>query len=342
MSDGPDQPHSSPGGPQHPVPVDRILAERIRARGPVSFGEFMETALYHPGSGYYRRPRERVGTGDRTDFYTAYTAGDVFADLVAEAAGRLAQRTGMSGLTLVEIGAEPGHSLWEAPPPPFPERRILAYGDPLDLPTRAAVFSNELFDAQPFHRVRFRGGAWTEAGVDLDGDALRETVLAEVTPAVRPWLPRLPSRAPENAVIDLPLGAVALLEKIVAPPWQGIFLAFDYGKRWSELCAEHPEGTLRGYRRHRPVADILENPGEQDLTGHICWDWMTETLERRGFAEIRLESQEAFLVKNASGAVERIIRRRPGLPDPARNRLHQLIHPGHMGQKFQVLSARRG
>ncbi len=318
-----------------------ILARRIRERGPISFAGFMEAALYHPEAGYYRRRGNRIGTDTDTDFYTAYAAGGVFADLIGTATRRLLGDSPKDPV-LVEIGIEPGRSLWDQPPEGFGGLRSVALGESLEIPPHAVVFSNELFDAQPFHRVRFHNGAWREAGVGLRGDTLIETLLPETTAEVRSWRERLPESVPENTAMDLSLGAVSVLETLVAQSWKGLFLAFDYGKRWAELCWEHPEGTLRGYSRHRQNPDILDSPGEQDLTGHICWDWMIETLAAHGFRDIRLESQEAFFVRNAAPAIERIIRNRPGLPDSDRNRLHQLIHPAYMGQKFQVLSARRG
>ena len=335
MSGAPESPEGTPANASH------RLAQRIREEGPVSFAVFMETALYDPEGGYYRQERRRIGTASGTDFYTAYSTGEVFATLVATAANGLLGDPPAEPHELVELGVEPDASLWSAAPPPFAGLRSLGRGAALDIPARAAVFSNELFDAQPFHRVRFRGGRWHEAGVDFDGERFVETLLAEPTPAVRARWPCLPGNAFENAALDLSLGAVALLERIAAKPWYGVFLAFDYGKRWEELVAEHTGGTLRAYRRHRQAPDILERPGEQDLTGHICWDWMFETLEAHGFRDLRLESQEAFFVHHARPAIEAIIAGRPGLPDPARRRLHELIHPGRMGQKFQVLSARR-
>ncbi len=322
-------------------PLERALAGGIRERGPISLAEFMETALYHPEHGYYQAERQRIGLNASSDFFTAYAAGDVFAELVTTAALRLLEEAPPELLEWVEIGAERGRSLWKTAPKPFRSLRSLALGDNLRIPPEAVVFSNELFDARPFHRVRFTHGGWKETGVGIEGSRFVETVLEEPTAAVEALRDRLPPAPPPNSVLDLPAGAVSLLERIVSQRWQGLFVAFDYGKRWEELIHEHPHGTLRAYSRHRQNPDILARPGQQDITGHICWDWMGDVLSAHGFHHINLDSQESFFVKYAAPAIERIIQRRPGLPDPARQRLQQLIHPANMGRKFQVLSARR-
>mgnify|MGYP003347625901 CR=1 FL=1 len=67
--------------------------------------------------------------------------------------------------------------------------------------------------------------------------------------------------------------ATALLETIAAQPWTGLFLTCDYGRSLHELLTEYPAGTARAYHRHRQSNDLLAQPGEQDLTRHLCWDW---------------------------------------------------------------------
>ncbi len=323
-------------------PLDALIAERIRNDGPMSLAGFMRLALYHPEHGYYRRDRRRIGADPESDFVTAYSTGPVFADLVTAAARRLMDPTVAAGATWVEIGVDRQKPLWPEPPPPFRDVVSLGRDDPLVVPSPAAVFSNELFDAQPFNRVRFLDGSWKETGVGLDRDGARiEVPLPTHTSEVTALLPRLPTTAPEGAIVDLPTGAVGLLDDLAAQDWRGLILIFDYGKSWESLSHEFPQGTLRAYRHHRQSPDILARPGEQDLTGHICWDWMTACLEKHGFNQIELLNQETFFVRHAAPAIETLIGRHPGQPDPARSRLHQLIHPAHMGQKFQVLSARR-
>jgi SAM-dependent MidA family methyltransferase len=198
-----------------------------------------------------------------------------------------------------------------------------------------------LFDAQPCHRLVWSDGRWRECGVALQGDSLGDVPLPDLSPEVRAVRDRLPAVAPEGYRIDLPLAAAQLALQITAPMWAGLFVACDYGKSWRELTEAAPAGTLRAYHRHWQSNDLLARPGEQDLTCHICWDWLGGALVDHGFKEPALESQEAFFVKHAASALSRLTAVEAGRFSSRKLGVLQLLHPGNMGQKFQVLWARR-
>ena len=103
------------------------------------------------------------------------------------------------------------------------------------------------------------------------------------------------------------------------------------------MLNDYPKGTARSYFKHHQVADLLHQPGKQDITCHICWDWLEEGLKDAGFTEITLESQEAFFVKHAQRCIEKIIAAKAGSYDGNRQSLLHLIHPGTMGQQFQAM-----
>ncbi|MFI5358053.1 MAG: SAM-dependent methyltransferase, partial [Opitutales bacterium] len=238
----------------------------------------MRLALYDSEVGYYCRPQARVGYGAGTDFFTSSTTGPVFGELVAAAATSLLEGQAPGAFLFFEIGAEPGRELLASGSHPFKAARPIPLGTPIALRGPAVVFANELFDAQPFRRFVHRQGRWHELGV-----ACREGALVEVTFAGHPAVDFLPPAAPEGYVVDAPLAAVDLLDQIAREPWHGVFIACDYGKTWAELKHYAPAGTARAYFRHTQSNDLLARPGEQDLTCHVCWDWLAEALRRQGF-----------------------------------------------------------
>jgi SAM-dependent MidA family methyltransferase len=306
--------------------------------GALSFARFMELALYHPDTGYYAKRRRRIGRAPEADFFTATSLGPVFGELVVAACVTLLDQRPPRDYTFVEIGAEsPAESVLAGVAHPFAAVATISLGQPLRLPARSVVFSNELFDAQPCHRLVREAGRWREAGVALRGDALNEVLLPELTPEVQAVHDRLPAAAPENYRIDLPLAAAQLAERIAAQPWAGLFVAFDYGKSWRELAEDTPAGTVRAYHRHEQSNDLLAHPGEQDLTCHVCWDWLGKALTAHGFAAPVLESQEAFFVHHAAPALSRLTTSEAGRFSGRKLGVMQLLHPGNMGQKFQVL-----
>ena len=295
----------------------------------------MALALYHSTVGYYRQSRDRVGYGAGTDFFTASTSGPIFGELLTAAIVTLLAKNNPADYTFVEIGAEPAGSVLAGVSHPFKTIHTVRVSDPFEATGKCVVFSNELFDAQPFRRFVFKGGQWFELGVTLRDGAFTTVELPTSAPAA------LPATAPDGYVMDAPLAAAALAGVIAAQPWTGLFVAFDYGKSWTELSRECPEGTARAYFRHTQSNDLLARPGEQDLTCHVCWDWIGDALARRGFAMPRLETQEEFFIHHAADAIAAITTAEAAHFSSRKLSLLQLLHPSHLGQKFQVLHAWR-
>ena len=318
-----------------------IFATEPHVATGVSFARYMELAMYHPAAGYYTRDFKRVGRDEKADFFTATTFSPVFGELVIAAAAKLLAPAKAADYTFVEVAAEPGGGILRDLPHPFASYQTISYGQPFVFPAKSVVFSNELFDAQPFHRVVWREGRWRELGVALHGRHLREVELPEFSPGLAAYADRLPKTAEENYHIDLPVGTVPILERLVAPKWSGLFLAFDYGKFWAELAQHTPAGTLRTYHRQKMGNDLYARPGKQDITGHICWDWLEDGLVRAGFGETRVDSQESFFMNQAAETLEAITKAETSSFSPQKRMVMQLLHPANMGQKFQALHALR-
>ncbi len=328
-----------------------LFRDRAGPAGTMTFARFMQLALYDSQLGYYRQPCRRVGRAPGTDFFTASNS-PLFGELVAAACTSLlaTHHAHPRDFTFVEIGAEHGAGILANTPHPFGASKTFRLGDPLELNGLCVVFSNELFDAQPFHRFVFRRGAWRELGVALRDDALVEIEMPEASPALPvlrsfseggSGVEGLPFAAPEGYCIDAPLEAAALAAKIAVQPWSGLFLAFDYGKSWDELATATPAGTTRAYFRHAQSNDLLARPGEQDLTCHVCWDWLADALARHKFVAPRVESQESFFVHHAAEFLAKATAAEAGRFSEKKLGLMQLLHPSHLGQKFQALWAGR-
>lgn len=332
---------SSPTTATDRGPSARFLAAfRARAGDPgvLSFAEFMDLALYDETVGYYRRAHQRIGYGGATDFFTASTSGPIFGELVSAACVALLEGRPPGDHVFVEIGAESEAGILKDVSHPFAEVRTVRVGEQVRIPPRAIVFSNEVFDAQPLRRFVFRAGEWRERGV-----ALRRGILVEVElpgADVPAELCAVQSPA-EGYEVDASWAAAQLMSAIAAQPWAGLLLAFDYGKTWRELIEATPQGTARAYYRHTQDNDLLARPGEQDLTGHVCWDWLEASMRVHGFARPQRDSQEAFLVKFAGPAIAAISKADAARFSRRKQALQQLLHPTHLGQKFQVLHGTR-
>ncbi len=315
----------------------QVFSAQADVTGMMPFERLMRLALYDESVGYYRQPRQRVGYAPGTDFFTSSTSGPIFGELVCAAATRLLGSRKIAEHTFVELGAENGRGVLDGIQHPFAAVRTIAVGEPYALSGPCVVFSNELFDAQPFRRFRHRAGGWRELGVRLDSGRLVECELPDA-----PDLPGvLPTTSGEGYVIDAPLAAAELARDIAAQPWSGLFLACDYGKLWRELAEAVPGGTARAYFRHTQTNELLERPGQQDLTCHVCWDWLQAALTSHGFSEIGLDSQESFFIHNAESYIAPAIAADAARFTPRKQALLQLLHGSQLGQRFQVLHGLR-
>lgn len=315
------------------------LVEVLRAEsreGLVPFVRLIEAALYQPGLGYYVSDRPRVGKTAGTDFTTAAALGPMFGELLAASAQTLVGDTRQH--TLVEVGAEPGQGHFAGVASAFAELRTFRVGSVPSFPSPAVLIANELLDAQPFHRFVYQQGRWHELGVRVTGLSLSVEPLAEFSSHLAAdFVQGLPPAA-EGWLLDVPLAAETLLATLLEGGWSGAVVLLDYGKTLAQCLEGSPAGTARAYRGHQLSGDILAHLGSQDLTCHVLWDRLEPILVAQSFRSVRLERQEAFFVKTAGSAMERIM---TSGDTEATGRLRALTHPAHFGAKFQVLSGIR-
>lgn len=312
------------------------LQKACNAEGVLTFESFMHTALYHPQEGYYSKARKRIGRDPNTDFYTATSMGATFPKLVVSAIRQLLGEP-LEEYVFVEAGPETESGvLGTLDNCPFQAVRLIRPGDSFELPAKSIVFSNELFDAQPFRRLIFTRESWREMGVKLEDSRIRWVQMDLAQPVAG-----LPPRAPEGYVVDWPGKAHALLDCIARQRWSGLFIAFDYGLDSPVVFSERPQGTGRTYSNHNLGSDLLERPGEVDITCHVIWDIMENILRSHHFTHISLLRQEAFFMQFAQSGIEQILLSAPAGFSHEKQSLMQLLHPSNMGHQFQVLSARR-
>ena len=65
----------------------------------------------------------------------------------------------------------------------------------------------------------------------------------------------------------------------------GLALVIDYGYDVREL-ARLPEGTLLSYRSHRAEPVTLGDAGDEDITAHVNFSWLTDAAEANDFVRV--------------------------------------------------------
>ena len=268
------------------TPLGELLAEEIRARGPIPFRRFMEAALYHPERGYYRRPRDPFGK--HGDFFTAEQIQPVFGILIAARIRQLHREMGEPReFTVVELGAGRGEmaealSEWRYVPVDL---------DSGELPESlvGVVFSNEFFDALPVDVAVWSGGAFREQLVAFDDGRFCWRTGGPVREEAGRYLHECFPAPEEGRWYEASLDAALWMERIAGSLKDGYALTIDYGYTRAESI-RFPAGTLMGYRRHTAREDVLEDPGERDITAHVNFTALQECGAACGLRTDRFET----------------------------------------------------
>jgi SAM-dependent MidA family methyltransferase len=352
------------------------LRERIAREGALTFRDWMGAALYDEGEGYYRRS-DLTRWGRAGDYRTSPERSPLFAATFARYfAGLYGELDCPRSWTIFEAGAgagdfargvletferdhaevfratryvidevgEDARARAAAKLKPFAGRvEFRSLRDPAPTPCEGIVFSNELVDAFPVHRVLMRGGSLRELCVGLD--AADEFAWVEREPSTQrlaEHFARLGVTLSEDQCAEVNLAADEWVAQSAALIARGFVVTVDYGAASEELYdpRARPAGTLRAFRAHKLSDDLLANPGGQDLTSTVNWSQLVLAGQDAGLETVLLERQDKFLLR--AGVVQELEGMTARAASEAgRARLsveaREMILPGGMGESFQVL-----
>jgi SAM-dependent MidA family methyltransferase len=350
------------------IDAERIIRGEIQQQGSITFARFMELALYAPGVGYYER--EGGQTGRAGDFYTSVSVGPVLGFLLAHWVARVC--ADFESIDLVEAAAHDGRlagdvldALSKFHPgtaervrytilepsetrravqrrtlEPWADRVVWRAGwADVTEPVRGVVFSNELLDAMPVHRLVWDAGRrrWQEWGVTVEAGRLAWCRRDPEESLVPQELAPLTDVLPEGFVVERSPAAAAWWSTAARSLGRGWLMALDYGfDEDSVIRPERAGGTARGYSKHRRVDDLLANPGEQDLTAHVDFPRLIREGEAQGLETVDFLPQGRWLGRWAMEVVSAGGEGARWLVERARG-LQTLTHPAHLGHSLRVL-----
>ncbi len=349
------------------------LRTEIDRTGTISFARFMELALYSPGEGYYEQARPIGRSGD---FYTSVSAGKLFGELLAfQFTEWLAEAKEFGQFQIVEVGAHDGQlaadilgwmnanapeffkslEYWIIEPSAIrqswqketlckvPSVKWAAELSEVSVVSGSKphriIFSNELFDAMPVHRLGWdaKTKKWFEWGVAWDGNqfAWKRILENQSSGIALPELaPELMEVLPDGFTTEVCPAAIHWWIEAASFLSSGKLLAIDYGLLAEDFFTpERSGGTLRAFSRHHATSDLLARPGEQDITGHVNFSALIKAGENAGLKTDALITQRKFLTEIAERSWEKL----GGWDANRRKQFQTLTHPEHLGRAFRVL-----
>lgn len=365
---------------------DRIAAETIREiirdRGRVTFAQYMDLALYHPGCGYYMRDREKIGAGG--DFYTSPDVSPLFGKVIGDQAREMWELSGRpEKWAMVEFGAGKGnlardvleHTALVHPdyhqsmsyiivekspymkarqeetlaginrPPGCGLHWLTGIGE-LKSPVDGCFFSNELIDAFPVHRLVREGGEYREIYVVSRNGGLEEETGSLSDRKLDWYINRFGVEAEDGREFEINLAVGEWLGEISGALGRGFVLSIDYGDVSRGLYSPaRPKGTIRSYRNHRLMDSLYECPGSQDITASVNFSALLDWGVDFGLHPAGLTTQMYFLMN--LGIFDYISPRDPaGSFDLSRVKetmaVKKLVMPEGMGEIFKVAAQYKG
>ena len=361
----------------NPSSLAERLRERIQRNGPITFHDWMQAALYDSNDGYYCR-EGRSRWGREGDYRTSPERSPLFSATFARYFAGLYEQFGRPAeWTILEAGAGEGHfaegllkTLQKSFPDVFAATSYVV--DEVSAVSRARarerlqpfalqvqfnsldeveidpdiVFSNELLDAFPVHRVSFEDGEFREFYVTVDENENFAWQLEPSSPAVsrqlKEYFSQVASRPTAGQITEVSLETADWLRRVAARMRCGYVVTVDYGAAAEDLYSPlaDSEGTLRGFQRQQFVDDLLSQPGAQDLTTTVNWNFVKAVGISVGLRFVELQRQDRFLL--AKGFLEQLeVESQQANDDVERLQLsssaREMILPDGMAASFQVL-----
>lgn len=358
------------------------LAERLKkAHGGVPFRTFMEWALHDPAHGFYGRGRARIGPAG--DFATSPSLGEEFSALLLPQLIEWLEQLPGERLSLVEAGPGEGqlasqlaHGLVQLRPDlaartelvllePNPgmvaRQEQVLHGAPLavrwaqweDLhqaPITGVVVAHEVLDAIPVDRLLWDGLHWRWQHVAKLADGLS---LVPGPPLTSEELAGITAFDPAALAVEpgwtseVHSGLGAWFQVCHQALRQGVLLVMDYAleaRRYYNPLRQ--DGTLMAYRDQRATADPLLEPGEWDLTAHLCLEATQEAARQAGWTLLGERRQgEALLALGLAQRFSALGEACAGnLPEGLRRReqLLRLVDPHGTGEFRWLVFERSG
>lgn len=357
-----------------------LIAREIMAKGPLTFADYMEMVLYHPGLGYYNGPGVKIGV--EGDFYTSADVHSSFGQALAQQFVEMWEVAGRPPKwVLVEYGAGKGrlalhildHLKNHYPhfmrslvyiiveiSPYFTEIqkgalkefnneecKIVWVGNVRELPDRFAgcIFSNELVDSFPVHRICRTEDGIKEIYVDYDGDSFCEKEGPLSTPLLELYIREEGIKLAPGQKVEINLAARQWLIDLADRLQKGFILTIDYGNTARELYTPaSPEGSLRCFFRHQLIDSPYLNIGRQDITANVNFSALKRWGKEAGLVNLGLLTQSEFLFK--LGILDLIQKKQDYVFDAVSLNdilaIKKLLMPGGMGEVFKVLLQAKG
>jgi len=300
--------------------LSEIIIERIKKEGPLSFRDFMETALYYPELGYYNSAQNKIGTDG--DFYTTANLSSSFGAMIGRQIEEMWEILEKKPFKIIEYGAGTGllcHDILDYLKGNIPlydsltyciiekstsmqqiekkhlHKKVNWYSSIKEIPEIAGcILSNELIDNLSVHQVVMEDQL-KEVFVDYQNGFAE--ILKPARKELIDYFTALNVQLPKGFRTEINLEAISWIKEISQYLQKGYVITIDYGTLSSELYSSHRRnGTLLCFKKHHQNENPYQFIGEQDITTHTNFSALRHWGAEYGLEYCGLVDQANFLL----------------------------------------------
>ncbi|HFB65101.1 MAG TPA: SAM-dependent methyltransferase [Aeromonadales bacterium] len=340
----------------------------------LTFSLFMENCLYAPGLGYYSAGAEKIG--ESGDFITAPEISPLFSEaLAAQIAQVLEECKKQQPANILEFGAGRGvmavdilsrlqqmdclpetYYILEVSADlkqtqqntikqllPQLSSRVKWISTLPEHGFNGVMLANEVVDAMPVTVFKKEQGQFKSKDIVLNEGQWQWQINQKLDQKLQQWGEKLEQRLgyslPEGYESEVNQLQSPWLEALSDNLQKGMILLVDYGFPEKEYYHPQRPGTLMCHYRHFSHSDPLVLLGLQDITAHVDFTALAETVFQQGLQVAGYTDQGTFLTN--CGILERM-ELLGGIDDEKIARHSQqiklLILPTEMGELFKVIA----
>ena len=201
------------------------------------------------------------------------------------------------------------------------------------------VFSNELVDAFPVHRVRMEHDGLKEIFVDYVNGQFVEQLDEPSTDELLNTLNALDVELRVGMTTEINVNAAEWMHQVARVLRRGVVLTIDYGHTSQDYFSPvRKDGTLMCYYRHTVTTNPYERIGEQDMTAHVNFSSLAQGGEKAGLTLTGFTNLMHFLM---SLGIDDMVAGFDQESDEVKAAVELLRSQG-MGTTFKVLIQHKG
>jgi SAM-dependent MidA family methyltransferase len=201
------------------------------------------------------------------------------------------------------------------------------------------VFSNEVVDALPVHRIRWENKQLWEIFVAYEGGHFVEHLDHCSSSKLADYAATHKVSLSEGQTSELHIEAEGWMNNVARILHRGVVITIDYGHTRSDYYrSDRKDGTFLCYYRHAISTNPYTRVGEQDMTAHVNFSALATSGTASGLDLIGFTTLANWLI---GLRVEELVRDLDQESEDVRA-LSQLLSPHGMGKTFKVLVQQKG